>query len=34
MGIGLGIQYIQAHHGSSLFSTEAEYEKLKNQHQQ
>ncbi|GEO10369.1 2TM domain-containing protein [Segetibacter aerophilus] len=30
-GIGIATQYFHAYHGTSLFSTEREYEKLKNQ---
>jgi 2TM domain len=33
-GIGIAIQYIHAYHGSSMYSAEAEYEKLKDQHHQ
>lgn len=33
-GIGIAFQYMHAYHGGSVYSTEAEYEKLKNQHHQ
>jgi len=29
-GIGLALKYVEAYHGKSWFSTEQEYEKLKN----
>jgi hypothetical protein len=32
-GIGVTTQYFHAYHGSDLFSTQKEYEKLKNKQQ-
>jgi hypothetical protein len=33
-GFGLSFQYLGAYHGNSIFSTEQEYEKLKNEYKQ
>jgi len=33
-GLGLGIQYVNAYHGTNIFSTEKEFENLKRKNQQ